>query len=77
MSQDKLMIDVNDCLLRGMRNAVKEATDRIIQEAKDKLDKEIRIIVGNLALNISDYFSVDRFGGDIRITVLHHKGGYK
>jgi hypothetical protein len=77
MSQDKLMIDVNDCLLRGMRNAVKEATDRIIQEAKDKLDKEIRIIVGNLALNISDYFSVDRFGGDIRITVLHHKGGSK
>jgi hypothetical protein len=77
MSQDKLMIDVNDCLLQGLRNEVKEATDRIIQEAKDKLDKEIRVIVGNLALSVSDYFSVDRVGGEMRITVLHHKGGSK
>jgi hypothetical protein len=73
MTEDKGLKTIEQGLMLAVSNEVKEVTDKIIDKAKADLDREIRAIVGKLALTVSDYFSVERLGRDVRITVLHHK----
>ena len=54
----------------GLEAQFKEAAEPLIQYAVKEFEKEVRKIVGKAAVTlITDSFSVERFGPDLRITV--------
>lgn len=64
-------------IMRDLHEAViKQVADircRVITEASKKFEDELRTLIGSVALNLSTYYSVERIGGNMVITVKIEK----
>jgi len=56
-------------LKKVLEQRIKDLKERIVKEAVAGFEKELREIVGRVTLDLSSYYSVERLGGDLRITV--------
>lgn len=49
--------------------AVEREREEVVKQATAEFDKRIRKIVGTVAVELSNYYSVQRLGSDLLITV--------
>lgn len=56
-------------IAHGIKKQLDEVRDRIIAEAQAKFQEAVRTIVGNVAINLADYYSLQRFGSELVIRV--------
>jgi predicted Zn-dependent protease with MMP-like domain len=68
-----MSVSLQDGLVSAIKNAVvtaaKEEQERLIVEAVQTFEKRLRTAVGNVAINVSDFFSVQRLGPELVIHV--------
>jgi len=56
-------------LHKGITERFEQIREQIVADAKQKFENELRAALGNVAINLASYYSVERIGGDLRITV--------
>ena len=59
--------------LREIRQAldehIQELRAKVIADAMQKFEREVRASVGTFAINLAEYYSVERVGGNLQIIV--------
>ena len=68
-----LKSEIEKRLRQLLDDEVSKASEEILNKAKQELDLVIRKKVGELSLCLADYFSVEKFGRELRITVFYEK----
>lgn len=66
---------INSQIEKAISSAVEEHKEELIAAAVEEFEKRVRKVVGEVALHVSNHFSIQRMGKDIVITVKMEKGG--
>ena len=68
-----------DSVLRAVNTALQEhlaaCKEQVIKDALTDLDKKLRDAAGRIAINLTNYFSVERHGPDLVITIRQEPRG--
>lgn len=68
-TEDKVIAQIETAL----KERIAEAKERVIKAALEQLDEEIREAAGKIAINLANYYSVERYGADLRITIYQQE----
>lgn len=60
---------VHEYVSKALQQAITEATELVIAEAKTKFEAEVRHAVGVNAINLSNFFSIQSHGSELIIQV--------
>ena len=60
---------LNDALLGGIKDAIKQAAEEEITKAKEHIEDRVHEIISQLVMNIHNYFEVRNYGNRIVIEV--------
>jgi len=63
--EDRLMRDFHADIAKHVTNL----KERVITDAVNQFEKDLRAKMGTVALNLANYYSVERMGGNLVITV--------
>lgn len=66
---------INSQIEKAISSAVEEHKEELTAAAVEEFEKRVRKEVGEVALHVSNHFSIQRMGQDIVITVKMEKGG--
>lgn len=64
---------IEDNIREAIRSLIDDARERIIKEATFQFERELRRAAGSVAINVADYFSIERCGSDLVIKVQVEK----
>lgn len=56
-------------LLSHFEKEIKGLTEKIITDATQQFQNEVRMAVGKVVINLANYYTVERIGGNLVITV--------
>ena len=61
-------------ILREVNEQIEKAKEEVVAKAAEDFRKRVKQIVGEVALSINDYYSIERAGQDILIRVKFEQG---
>jgi hypothetical protein len=64
---------LEESLKQAIQERVNEARERIVQVAVETFEKEVRQLIGSVAVNLSQFYSIQRLGPDLVIHVKMDK----
>jgi hypothetical protein len=70
-----LMESLEASITRALETRIKEARELAIKEAMEIFEKELRTRVGQVAINLANFYSIERSGVDLLIHVKIEKAG--
>jgi len=66
-------ISIERDILKALENTITEARQRVVKQAVEQFEKEIRVAVGQVAVSLANYYTVERIGAQLLIRVQMEK----
>lgn len=67
--QDSIESRMMRSLLTSLDDQFKKLTEKIVANAKEQFENELRAKLGTVAINLASYYSVERSAGELIIRV--------
>jgi vacuolar-type H+-ATPase subunit H len=61
-------------ILHEVHDQIEKVKEEIVSNASEEFRKRVKSIVADVAMNVSDYYSIERAGQDILIRVKFEQG---
>jgi hypothetical protein len=60
---------ITRAILHEVKEQIEKAKEEAVVQAAEQFQKRVKEIIGNVAMDISNYYSIERIGQDILIRV--------
>jgi len=64
---------ITRAILHEVKEQIEKAKEESVSQATEQFQKRVKEIIGNVAMDISSYYSIERIGQDILIRVKFEK----
>jgi uncharacterized protein YdhG (YjbR/CyaY superfamily) len=64
---------ITRAILHEVKEQIEKAKEESVSQSAEQFQKRVKEIIGNVAMDISSYYSIERIGQDILIRVKFEK----